>query len=359
MANTLAYGFVGLEHLFSQRVVEVGVQVVYDAIRQSADEHTRQINGLLGSFVELTTKYKERYALPGSGTLQPLDEWGNPRVVKQEGYYDVAYPIQGGGTAWGDNRVTREIMTVEEANRNTIEAQRMDADWMRRHILAAVFDPSTWTFDDKEFGDLTIQPLAITSDGVTYLRTGGSSSTDEHYLAQAASIDDDHNPFDDIYDELMEHPSNAGGPVVTYVPTNLTSSIEALTAFLELSDPDIVKGLASDRLDEGGVTEIRGFGDEVLGKVNKNWIVEWRALPDDFMLAHARGGGPVVKQREYDAPALRGFFPERFSPDGNLMVTRMLRYSGFGVSNRVAAVAYKIGNASYAVPTGYSTPLAV
>ena len=333
--------------------------LIYDAIRESAAEHTRQINGLMASFVERTTGHKERFYLPGAGTLQPLDEWGNPLVVREAGYYDVAYPIQGGGTAWGDNRVTRALMTVEEANRQMIESQRRDADWLRRHILASVFDPTAWTFDDTEFGNLTIQPLAITSDGVTYGRVGGSASTDEHYLAQAGAIADDANPFDDIYDELMEHPSNSGGPVVTYVPTNLTSTIEGLTAFNEVSDPDVIKGIASDRLDEGSIEAIRGFGDEVLGKVNKNWIVEWRALPDNYMLAHARGGGPVVKMREYGAPELQGFFPERFSPDGNLQETRMIRYAGFGVANRIAAVAYRIGNGSYAVPTGYDTPLSV
>lgn len=358
MANTLAYGFVGLEHLFSQRVVEVGVNVVYDAIRLSAAEYTRQINGLMASFVDKTAEHKERFYLPGSGTLQPLDEYGNPKVVRQAGYYDVAYPIQGGGTAWGDNRVSREIMTVEEANRNTVSAQQMDADWMRRHIMASVFDPTTWTFDDPKYGDLTIQPLAITSDGVVYLRTGGAASTDEHYLAQAADISDSANPFDDIKDELLEHPGNTG-PVVAYVASDLTDDIEGLTAFHERNDPDILKGLASDRLDESAIEDIRGFGDEVLGKTNGVWIVEWRAMPSGYMLVHARGAGPVVMHREYEPAALKGFFPERFSPDGNLMITRMLRYGGFGVRNRVAALVCQIGSATYGVPTGYSTPLAV
>ncbi len=356
MANTLAYGFVSLEHLALERVTTVGERRIFDAIQESVAEHTRQINELMSSFVELATEHKIRFALAGDGTLQPLDEHGNPLPVRPSGYYDVAFPIQGGGTAWGDNRVSRALMTVDEANRNTLDAQKRDADWMRRHILASVFDNVAWTFDDDEFGNLTIEPLA-NGDTVQYNKVGGAKATDTHYLAQAAAIDDSNNPFDDIYDELMEHPSNRG-PVVVYVATSLTSTIEALTAFVEVGDPDLRYGVASTQIDENApLMDIKGFGDEVLGKVNKCWIVEWRALPDGYMLAHAVGGGPVVKGRQYPATSLQGFFAENHSPDGNLREVRMIRYIGFGVANRVAAVAYYVGGGAYVIPTGYGAPL--
>lgn len=365
--NTLAYGFVGLQHLYNTRVAEVGVDRIFTAIQESAREHSRQINALMASFVERTTMAQEQYELAGGGTLQPLDEWGNPIPMKPSGSYQVAYPIQGGGTAWGDNRVTRALMTVEEANRFTLEAQRQDADWLRRHMLAALLDNVTWTYNDKigpggakGLGDITIQPLA-NSDTVTYVRTGGAVSTDDHYLAQAAAIDDSNNPFDTIHDELMEHPSNSG-PVVAYVATSLKSSIEGLTAFTEIADPDLRYGIATtqianspDMFDD----TIRGFGDEVLGKANKVWVVEWKALPAGYMIAHARGGGPVLKMREYPSEALQGFFMEMHSPDGNLNETRMLRYAGFGAANRVAGLVYYVGGGAYAVPTGYDAPLAV
>ena len=352
--NTLAYGFVQYASLATERVTTVGMARIWEAIQESAAEHTRQLNGLLASFVERTTGYSDRFMLPGSGTLQALDENGNPRPVRPSGYYDIAYPIQAGGTAWGDNRVTRALMTVEEANRNTLGAIRMDVDWMRRHILAAVFDNVAWTWTDPEFGSLTIQPLA-NNDTVTYVRVGGTASIDNHYLAQAAGIDDSNNPFDDIYDELLEHPSNSG-PVVVYVSSSLTSSIESLSAFIERGDPDLRYGVNTDQI---GASIDRGFGDEVLGKVNKCWIVEWRALPSGYMIAHAQGAGPVVRMREYDDPSLQGFFTEAFNVDDNHKGTRMLRYCGFGVMNRVAAVTYYIGGSSHSIPSGYGAPLSV
>ena len=63
--------------------------------------------------------------------------------------------------------------------------------------------------------------------------------------------------------------------------------------------------------------------------------------------------------REYAAPELQGFFREGHDADGNHMVERMLRYAGFGVGNRVGALAYYVGNAAYQIPTGYATPLPV
>jgi len=362
MANTLAYGFIGLEELSKERVNTVGVPRIWDAIMQSAAEHTRQVNELMASFVERTTEAKQRFQQPGAGTLQPIDEWGVPQPVREEGYYDVAYPIQGGAHAWGTNRVSRALMTVKEANRQTVEAIRRDADWIRRHLLAAVFDNVSWTFNDRVgangndgLGSITIEPLA-NGDTVAYLKTSGGTATDTHYLAQASAIDDSNDPFDDIYTELMEHPGNAGGAVVVYVPTNLTSTIEALTAFVPVADPEIAYGASTDLL-RGSISA--GFGQEVLGRVDKCWIVEWQNLPDNYMLAHAQGGGPVLKMREYPAPELQGFFPEDHSPNGNLEVLRMIRYAGFGVVNRTGAVVYRIGNGSYGIPSGYDAPLAV
>ena len=353
-ANELAYGFVGLEHIMAQRIADGNVQRVFDAIRLSTQYHTEQVNALLGSMVRRTTEYKKRYMLPGGGTLQPLDANGNPLPVRDEGYYDVAFPIQGGGTAWADDRVSRALMTVEEANRRVLNAQRMDANWLRRHIFGALFFEEAWTWTDPLYGNLSVQPLA-NGDTVTYLKSDGTMATDDHYLAQAAAIADVTNPYDDIYDELAEHPVNAGADIVCYIPTALKATTMALTAFIEVGDPDLRYGVSTDQV---GRSFDRGFGDEVLGKVNKCWIVEWKALPATHMIAHARGTEPVLWMREYEAASLQGFFPENFDVDGNHQGARLIRYCGFGVANRVGAVVQYIGSGTYAEPTGYdSLPL--
>lgn len=359
--NTLAYGFVSLEALLAERVTTVGMGRISEAISESARQHTESINALMSAWVDrnvgnLNTTAKERYYLAGTGTLQPLDQWGNPLPVKEAGYYDVGYPIQGGGTAWGTNRVSRELMTVDYANRQTIEAQKRDADWLKRHILAAIFDNVPWTFTDPELGALTVNPLA-SGDSTVYALNGLPAATDNHYLAQANAIDNSNNPFDTIRDELLEHPTNTG-PLVAYVPTALRASIEALTVFQEPRDANVQTGSGSDVL-IGTVDP--GVGDEVVGYIKGSGIhiVEWRYLPSTHMIIHARGAGPFVYMREYPVASLQGLFTENHSPDGNLQETRLIRYAGFGVRNRVAAVVQRIGNGTYGIPTGYDAPLAV
>jgi hypothetical protein len=356
MANTLAYGFVGLENLFAQRVDDNNVEVVYDAVAQSVSEHNRQVEELLGELVQKTTKYSMRFKEPGSGTLQPLDEYGNPLPVREAGFYDVAWPIQGGGTAWGNNRVTRALMTVEEVNEHTLNSLQRDSDWMRRHILAAALDNTSWSYTDPDKGALTVQPLA-NGDSTVYVRNNGSAATDDHYYAQAASIADGASPFTALHTELTEHPSNKGSEIVAYVASDLVASIQGLTAFNPVEDPDISKGSGSDVL----IASTRaGMGDELLGKVEKVWIVEWAAVPSGYGLVVARGSSkPALAMREYAAAELQGFFEEEHSADGNTKEQRFIRYAGFGAMNRVAAAAMYIGGASYVIPTAFATPLAV
>lgn len=356
-SNTAAYGFINLQHLFNQRVADAGPAIVYDAVRLTAAEHTREINELMSAFVMTTEVAQEQYALPGGGTLQPLDEIGNPKTTRAGETWQVGFPIKGAGDAYGMDRVTAAMMTVEEVNNIVTNMQMKDASWNRLHLLKSILDNVSWTYNDivgrggyRGLGNITVRPLA-NADNVVYPFAGISDpATDNHYYAQAAAIADNANPYPTILTELSEHPTNSG-PYVAYIATSLVATTQALATFIAVRDADVQPGSGSDTL-VGTLSE--GFGDSVLGKVGDMWIVEWRGLPAGYGIAHARGAGQFVKMREYPAPELKGFFTEQFDVDGNHKGTRMLRYAGYGVANRIAAAAFQIGNATYQVPSGYT-----
>lgn len=360
--NVDAYGFVGLKDLYNSRVLQVGIQRVYDAIYESAAEYSRVRGALLADWVEPTEVALQQFELPGSGTLQPLDADGNPLPIVPSGNYQVAFPIQGAGTAYGNNRVSRALETIAEINRSQIDAEQRDSDWLMRHILAALFTNTTYTYNDeagpnggKGFGALTIQPLA-NNDAVLYKLKGATPPVAQnHFLAQAAAIDDDHNPFPTIFTELNHHPSNGNRRIIVYVATNLVPSIKALSDFVR-SDLLYVNQAITV------ATPINppplNVGDFVRGTVDNIWIVEWGALPDGYMIAKVEGIAPL-RMREYPAPELKGFFPENFSPDGNHLIYRLIRYAGFGVADRISALVMLIGNGSYSIPSGYTAPLKV
>lgn len=363
----IQYGIIGAADVQSERITTVGVSAVMSDIALATAEYNRQTDLLLSAWSDKTTDHQKRFYLPGSATLQPLDDFGNPLPVQESGYYDVAFPIYGAGHAWGDNRVSRALMTVEQAARQTATAYRADNDWMRRQMLAAVFTDTTRTYADATFGNLTVQPLA-NGDTVTYVKRDGTSATDNHYLAQANAIGAGaDNPFPTIYSELDEHPSNSG-PYVAYVASSLTATIEALADLIEPDDPTLITSETSTRLrlqlnpdvsDYGQLDDLILFGQRYIGRANGIHIVEWSAMPAGYIIAHSIGAGAFLGQREYPAAELQGFFTEFADIDGNTMINRFLRYTGFGVQNRVAAVVQRIGNGTYAEPTGYTAPLAV
>ncbi len=364
MANQVAYGFHGLKDVFASSAYQnrTLIPTVRDAIIATTAEHTRQVTELTSAIAGRTTEPRMRIATGDQGTLQPLDEWGNPKPTRGGGYYEIGFPIQGGGDAYGTNRVSRAKLSVQDVNDRVLSATRKDADWMMRHMLASLLDNASWTFTDADsaVGTLTIKPLA-NGDTDTYLFNGSTAlATDDHYKAQAATIADAANPFPTDRKELDEHPGNAG-PFVVYVPTNQVDNVAALTELIEKPDPAVIQGANADQLAGDGEI-VRRFGNEVIGylKTSRMWVVEWKRLPDNYILEVALGAvDPAIMMREYDAPELQGLFNEFNSPDGNLEEVRFLRYAGFGCFNRTAALVRRCGNGSYAVPTGYDAPLAI
>jgi hypothetical protein len=361
MANQILYGFQNLATIFDRRITPELVPTVFDAIQQSATEHNRQMNALVSLFVERTTEFKRRYRTPSLNRLQPLDENGRARPVTPAGAYDVAWPIQAAGTAWGANRIARVKMTVQDANEITAMMFAGDFRWMRDHILAALFydaggDGTGWAYNDPndDIGSLNILGLAD-GDTQSYNIMAGSDSraTDDHLLAQADAIADETNPFPGIYQDLTEHPDNSG-EVVTIIPTNLKASVEGLATFYPMSDPNLRSGT--------GVTELAGslgiqVPGEVIGYVDKNWIVEWRSMPDNYSVSVTTGGTRPLRMREHPEAELQGFKLVAMREDHPFEESQWERHAGFGAWNRVGAVVKRYGNGTYAVPTGYSSPL--
>jgi hypothetical protein len=291
-ANATDYGYASLAKLATQRVTAVAPALLMDALR-------------------------ERSAAYSAATAEMLATL----AVIPSGYTSVAYPVYGGGTAAGRDRISAILETVQDVQRDQEDAESRDADWLKRQVLASLLTPTTRTFVDDVAGSLTVQPLALTSDGVVYVRNNGSSSTAQHYLAQTAAI----------------------APPLSY----------------PVADPDVAPGSATDRLVGSGAS-LRHMGDRVLGKVGTVWVVEWSSLPDNTLLAVVDGRPPLA-MREYPDARLQGFFPEFHSPDGARLERRYLRYCGFGVRNRIAAAAYQVsnGDTTFDAVAAFTAPLAV
>lgn len=349
----ILYGLLNMADIADQRVTEVGVDIISDAIQQSVAEHNRQLDALMNLFVTRTTRFKGRFLTAGNARLQPLDNSGRAQPIKPGGKYDLAWPIQMGGTAWGYDYVTGQKITVGEIARVTATMLDADARWMRDHVLAALFyknSTSPWTFVDDEHGSLSVYGLANGDSTVYNLITGtDSGATDDHLLFDDTPAAD---TFQTIYDELMEHPEN-GGDVVTFIPTNLKATVQALPTFYPVEDPDLRQGSASTVLAGRFSLPVPGT---VLGKCEKCWVVEWKSLPDDYIIGVTTEGERPLAMREDMEASLRGFRQVAVREDHPWYERQYLRRAGFGAWNRVGAVVVKDA-ASYSVPTGYTSPM--
>ena len=355
MANQILYGFRNLADAFTEKVTTISVPVINTAIDETLAEHNRQLNTIMALFADTTTDYKRRYKTPTASRLQPLDENGRARPVRRAGYYDIGFPMHRGGSAWGQTYEERLKSTVQDLNNLMSTMLTADARWMRDHLLSGLFINTNWTYSDPEWGDITVKPLA-NGDTDSYLIQEGTDSgaTDTHQFAQAHAIDDSNDPFPTIHDELLEHPENGGAPIAL-IPTNLKASVKGLTAFYPVSDDNIQYGanVSTLRANLGASVPGMVFGYHDSGV----WLVEWKAMVSSYIVAVTTEGDRPLAMRQDTVSELQGFNRVAQRDDHPYYESQYLRKAGFGAQNRVGALTYRIGNGTYAVPTGYTAPM--
>jgi hypothetical protein len=355
-------GFLNLQGMFDQRVSSVNIDLINTAIQQSVDEHNRQVAAVMSLFVAKNPRFNQsptvRFKTPVAVRNQPLDENGRARPIRVAGHYDVAFPLQGSGNAWGANFVAREKMTVEDANNITATLIDGDTRWMRDHVLAGLFTNVSWTYtdDDDDVGSLTIKgPANGNTD--TYLVQGGADAgaTDTHFLAQSDAIATAHNPFPTMYQELMEHPEN-GGEAVCFVPTSNKAAVEGVSGFVVARRPNdpVQPGSSTDVLVGDLPASVPG---KLFGYLNDTWMVHWPTLPTDYLIEVATQGERALGMREHPEASLQGFKRVAERNDHPFMEAQYLRFAGFGAWNRVGVVVQRVGNGSYAIPTNFTSPM--
>jgi hypothetical protein len=348
MPNQVAYGFHRLADVRERRISEVGIDILDQAVRQSFDEHTRNLNQMMENFVRRTSDYKLLYKSAQNTRLQPGDEDSRARKVKAYARYEVGFPLRHFMIAWGANFVTRKKMTVGDVNDVVLQLQDADRRTMRDAIMIALFDNAGYTFTDDTYGSLAVKGLANNDSTVYSLLTGADvGAQDTHYLGTAANLT--LAVFQALYTELTEHPEN-GETVTVFIPSNQRATVEGLTGFLAVNDANVALGSGSNRL--VGTDGLSGPG-ELFGYIGKCFVREWRQLPTDYSVAITTSGEKPLAMREDPEEDLRGFRRADDRADFPFYEDQYIRRFGIGAWNRVGAAVLRTNNATYAVPTGF------
>jgi len=338
-----------------------GQNLLWDAAQEYLARVSAEVDAVESIFIEkVTSDFKERYKLPGGGFLQRRNSDGSFGNVKAVGSWDVAYPLEDFGAAYGWNDVEIAYMTVRELSNHIETVSIQDVNTRRFELLKALLNNTQDTFlDQTGRGSLSIEPLA-NGDAVVYPPVLGSSTeaTEDHYLESgylAANISDVNNPFPVIVDELEHHfgAPQGGSNIISWVSSTHRTVIEALTDFIEADQKDVIPGTDVDR-----VTNLPSpLPGRVFGKVSGVWVAEWRSLPANYIVSvHADNPKPLVKRVD---PADTGL------PQGLTLITEdevfpfkesYVRHRfGLGAGNRLNGVVMELGvGGTYSIPSGYS-----
>ncbi len=360
--NGLAPGFYNIADILDRRIQDVGAETISTAIALSAEIHQRMVDEMFITSVMPVDFFQRRFRVSGQRRVQTLSEDAIPKPFRSGLTFDVALPLQIVGDSIAMNMWAESKQTVQDMNDETLQILEAFNFWDRRIFLAAIFTDTAWTYSDDsdDVGDLTIQVLANGStDSQVYPLRDGTTATIDHYLAQSASISDAANPYDAAYNILKQHPTNSGHFVAT-IASNLVADTVNLANFRDLESTlidygdnatlasDIVRGLMAWGHEVVGVLENTGSGTGMI-------IVEADDLPDDYFITEARGAGPYVGVRQETIDGQSLIIRDEME-NTNHHKFDFYRRAGKGVLNRVAATATRIGNASYAVPTGFQAP---
>lgn len=361
MANQVIYGFHTLQQRFAEPVQAVGEQVINTAITQAIQEHNDQLNKFTRLFLQAgITDASRTFRLGTTTRNQPLDEFGRPLPIRGGAQYSVGLPMILSGNAIGRTWLEAQKLRVEDVNRIVADIIDGDRSWVFDHILAALVNNASYPFIDRDKGTVTVLPIANGDTQVYSVPNGAfSGSTDNHLLAQANAIGAGaDNPFPTIFQELAEHPENGGagsGRVIAFIPTNLKASVTGLATFYRPTNSDLTPGNAATILTGNLGVDVPGT---VLGMEDSGvWVVEWPRLPSNYIIAVATSGQPAIAERVDDQTSLRGFIEVEGNQDFPWYQRNWIRQVGYGAWNRVGALVMRIGNGSYAVPTGYASPM--
>jgi hypothetical protein len=343
-------------------VNDVGQREVWDAAQAYLNQYVAEFQEASRVLVErVTTEPKARYYLPGGGMMQRRGGQAQSHAVRPGGYWDVALPLEEFGDQLAGTRNAMAKMTLEKMQ-NAIDTIRIRNTNARLfEMMKALFNNTVRTFPDEEYGNLSIQPLAIASDSVLYPPLAGTTTEttlDSYYGSNylASAISDTNDPIVFIADKLRARFGTGSNSIVVAIHLDQKAKVEALADFEEVADPNIRPG-ANTAVVVGAPPAIPG---SVIGRSGGAWVTVWNQIPSGYVFGYDMSQPMPLLERMHE--------PGAQIPRGLHLVTRSFDaasypfdqshyedHFGYGVGNRMNGVCVQlVASTTYTIPTAYS-----
>lgn len=355
------FGILGLNDHERVYLSTLGQDVIFDAANEFLNRHAADLEAMAAIFVDETTEnHKERYKLPGGGRLQQMSGQSSTATVKALGQWDVAFPLIDYGASVGMGRIDFAYATAQDLQRHLETITIQNINTVRHEILKALLNNTQRTFADNLWGNLLIESLA-NGDAVVYPPALGSETeaTDDHYLESnytTANISNTNDPVITVVDELEEHfgAPTGGSNIVCFVPTAVGRKIRGLAEFDPVIDRFIDAGDDTDQ----PVGLPAAMPGRIMGRHNAGaWIVEWRHMPADYLLAIHQDAPRPLKRRVHpgDTGLPQSLTLVKDSDQYPFQQSHYENHFGFGAGNRLNGVVMEMGTGgTYSIPSGYA-----
>lgn len=335
--------------------------ILLEATRLSVEEHNAEMAIAANLFTSPTTYRQTELDEWADAELQPIDELSEPQPIKGKQVVQLGFPIDDMGVRFDLTFKAREQMTVKEYSDRIGQIQHADANTFAHKLLSSFFANASLSHKEPSYAAQTIKFLA-NGDGDTYAtNAGGSATTATNQIAQAAAIADATNPFPTIESKLVDRRINRP-PYVVFVAPGLVASIKGLDGFVSsqggvvVTNPALATSVLTSTLASQGVTLSASMME--FGGIGQLHLVQWNRLPAGYMI-YAALGDPErrpFRLRQYAEPSLQGLVMVPETNDFPAYKNRFLRFYGIGGYNRVGGGSVLIGNATYSIPSGFTTP---
>lgn len=356
------FGVLGVADTESAFLINMGQELVFDAINQVLGYHNADVQAATSVFVKGNTeKFTQRWLAPGSGYLTPVGQvpLAPGPAVMRTGYWDVSYRLSEYSESISGSRVGLAYMTVAELDAHLDTVMERDMARHRLHMLIALMESTNFTFADIQHANLTIRRLANT-DGALYPPVPGAvvEAQDCHYIDAAyniAGIAAATNPAVDLRNEILEHfggRMTTGTDILYIHGSDQTALLAAIVGYVATADDKIQWGddtdLAKNLANVPGWMHGRGWGV---------WMTEWAWMPAEFGMAVHLGYPPLMRRVDTAASGLAtGLNLVATDRDHPLASAYYSDRFGYGVGNRLSAACIEInaGDATYTPPAAYT-----
>ena len=340
-------------------VQTIGQGIVYDATMELLARYNEDIALQTSVFIAgVDDRFKLRYKMPGGGKLQKRGNQAPAGATKPDGGYDVAFPLEDFGTQLAIDDIALAYLTIDEWDRQVASVFIQDANTLRDEIFRPIFNNTAVVFPDKINGDLTVQPLA-NNDGVKYIPVLGQTveAIHTHYVVAgyaATAISATNNPIAAIRDHLEEHfgAATGGANVVVFISQAQTALVELLPDFDAVPDNFVRVGVNTDIPER-----LPNVPGKILGRCDGAWIVEYRYIPNGYMLGtHLDAEAPMhMRVDPADTGLGQGLQMVAMDEQAPFVAWHWRHRYGIGTKNRLNGVVLQLkANGTYDVPAAYA-----